>query len=99
MAHGIFESLWLKMLLGEVGFLVVESMSLYCNNKAAISIVHDLVQHDRTKHVEVDRHFIKNYLKKGAHMYPLYPNLTSTCADVFTKGLSEAQFMYLTSKL
>jgi len=32
-------------------------MRLYCDNKAAISIAHNLVQHDRTKHVEIDRHF------------------------------------------
>jgi hypothetical protein len=32
---------------------------LFCDNKAAIDISHNHVQHDRTKHVEVDRHFIK----------------------------------------
>lgn len=37
---------------------VEELMKLYCNNKTTISIAHDLVQYDRTKHVEVDRHFI-----------------------------------------
>lgn len=54
MAHGICKSLWLKMLLTEVGFPIHGSMKLYYDNKAAISIVHDLVQHDKTKHVEVD---------------------------------------------
>jgi hypothetical protein len=32
---------------------------LYCDNKAAINIANNLIQHDRTKHVEIDRHFIK----------------------------------------
>lgn len=63
--HGICESLWLKMLLSEVGFPLRGLMSLYCDNKVAISIAHDPVQHDRTKHVDVDRHFIKDHLKKG----------------------------------
>ena len=34
-------------------------MKVYCDNKAAISIAHNPVLHDRTKHVEVDKHFIK----------------------------------------
>ena len=34
-------------------------MQLYCDNKAAINIAHNHVHHDKTKHVEVDRHFIK----------------------------------------
>lgn len=46
MAHGICESLWLKMSLNEVGFLVKGPMSLYCDNKIAISIAHDPVQRD-----------------------------------------------------
>lgn len=54
MAHGICESLWLKMLLAKVGFPILGPMNLYCDNKAAISIAHDPIQHDRTKHVEVD---------------------------------------------
>ena len=37
-------------------------MSLYCDNQAAKEIANHMVQHDRTKHVEVDRHFIKEML-------------------------------------
>ncbi|RVW21063.1 hypothetical protein CK203_107525 [Vitis vinifera] len=40
-------------------------MKLYCDNKAAISIAHNPVQHDRTKHVEIDRHFIKEKIEVG----------------------------------
>jgi hypothetical protein len=36
-----------------------EPMNLYCDNKATIEIAQNPIQHDRTKHVEVDRHFIK----------------------------------------
>jgi len=40
------------------------SMKSYCDNKAVISIAQNPVQHDRTKHVEIDRHFIKKFNKK-----------------------------------
>lgn len=64
MAYGICESLWLKMLLSEVGWPTTGPVTIYCDNKATISIAHDPVQHDCTKHVKVDRHFIKDHLKK-----------------------------------
>jgi hypothetical protein len=37
-------------------------MLLYCDNQVAREIANNLVQHDRTKHIEVDRHFIKEKL-------------------------------------
>ncbi|EXC12518.1 hypothetical protein L484_012330 [Morus notabilis] len=59
MAQGICEMIWLKRILEELRRPVIMPMKLYCDNKAAISIVHNPVQHDRTKHVEIDWHFIK----------------------------------------
>ena len=36
-----------------------DPMRLYCNEKSAISLAHDLVQHDCTRHIEIDKHFVK----------------------------------------
>jgi len=58
-AKGITEVLWIKKLITKIGFPLQLPSQLKCNNKAAISISDNPVQHDRTKHVEVDRHFIK----------------------------------------
>ncbi|XP_059638535.1 secreted RxLR effector protein 161-like [Cornus florida] len=55
MEDGVCELLWLRTMLGELAYPVRESMKLHCDNKAAISIAHNPVQHDRTKHIEVDR--------------------------------------------
>ena len=41
-------------------------MKLFCDNKASISIVNSSVQHDRTKHVKIHRHFIKERLDNGS---------------------------------
>lgn len=53
------ELIWLKSFLKDLKLKYDESMRLYCNNKSAISIAYNSIQYDRTKHNEVDRHFIK----------------------------------------
>ncbi|XP_021802654.1 uncharacterized protein LOC110746726 [Prunus avium] len=58
-AQGVCEILWLRWLLAEIGFRPDAATKLYCDNHSAFEIANILVQHDRTKHVEVDRHFIK----------------------------------------
>ncbi|RVW35272.1 Retrovirus-related Pol polyprotein from transposon TNT 1-94 [Vitis vinifera] len=63
MAHGICEGTWLQRILKELGIISNSTMTVLCDNKATISIAKNPVQHDRTKHVEIDRHFIKEKLK------------------------------------
>lgn len=63
MAHGICEMSWIRGFLRELGFNSHEPIRLYYDSKAAISITQDAVQHDKTKHVEVDQHFIKEKLQ------------------------------------
>ena len=64
MAKGLCELLWLRRLLTEIGIAPSSEMNLFCDNKTAIDISHNPVQHDRTKHVEVDRYFIKQNLNE-----------------------------------
>lgn len=59
-------------------------MRLYCDNKFAISIAHNPVQHDRTKHVEIDRHFIKEKLESRLICTP-YVSTKSQLVDVLQK--------------
>ena len=54
MVKGLCELHWLRSLLTEVGFPPSSAMSLLCDNKVAIHISHNPIQHDHTKHVEVD---------------------------------------------
>ena len=58
MAQCIGEAIWLKRLLEELKIGCEFSMQFYCDNTVTINIAHNLVHHDRTKHVEVDKHFI-----------------------------------------
>lgn len=73
-------------------------MKLYCDNKAAISIAHNPVLHDRTKHVEVDKHFIKEKIEDGL-VCMVYVPTADQVANLLTKGLPTKQFDFLVSKL
>jgi hypothetical protein len=62
MALEVVEMLWLKDLLIDLKLDQETQMKLWCDNQSAISIASNSVQHDRTKHVEIDRFFIKKKL-------------------------------------
>ncbi|TYK26804.1 putative mitochondrial protein [Cucumis melo var. makuwa] len=73
-------------------------LKLFCDNKSAISIANNPVQHDRTKRVEIDRHFIKERLDSGSICIPYIPS-SQQIADVLTKGLLRPNFDFCVSKL
>ena len=52
MTHRVCELIWLQILLSELRICGDGPMRLYCDNKVAINIAHNLVQHDRIKHVD-----------------------------------------------
>ena len=65
MALRICERIWLERLMRELGILTSEPMKVFCDNQSPINIAKNLVHHDRTKHVEIDRHFIKEKIENG----------------------------------
>ena len=73
-------------------------MKMHCDNKAAIVIAHNPILHNRTKHVEVNKHFIKEKIEEGGICMSYIPT-AEQIADVLTKGLYKGQFDYLISKL
>ncbi|CAL8141056.1 unnamed protein product [Prunus armeniaca] len=98
MAQGVCELLWLRRLLRDLGFGPLKPMDLYCDNKAAIAIAHNPVQHDRTKHVEVDRHFVKEKLDVEIISFPFISS-EYQLADVLTKAVSTTVFLNSLDKL
>ena len=75
----------------ELKFKPKEGMQLYCDNKSAIEIAHNPVQHDRTKHIEIDRHFIKQNLEERIISFP-FVRSEEQLADMLTKGVSTKYF-------
>jgi hypothetical protein len=85
-------------LLTELGFAPTSEIELFCNNKSAIAISHDLVQHDRTKHVEVDQHFIKENLEEKIICFSFVKS-KDQLADILTKAVSSKEFYNSLDKL
>ena len=98
MAKGFYELLWLQQLLIEVGFASSSTMNLFCDNKAAIDIAHNSVQHDRTKHVELDWHFIKQNLEGKIIQFPSAKS-KDQLVNILTKVVSKKDFYDSLDKL
>ena len=73
-------------------------LSVFSDSKSAISIVKNPVQHDRIKHVRIDRSFIKGEIEKGGIDLSYVPT-TDQVADVFTKAITRPVFEALIGKL
>lgn len=98
MALGICETLWLKLLMEDLGYPPKQPIQLYCDNKAACDIAHNPIQHGRTKHVEVDRFFIKEKLDEKTVELPKIRS-EDQLADILTKAVSTRVFSKFLSKL
>ncbi|KAJ9539489.1 LOW QUALITY PROTEIN: hypothetical protein OSB04_032222 [Centaurea solstitialis] len=98
MAQTTCELIWLRNVLGEIGFSQSKPMNLWCDNEATIHIANNPVFHERMKHIEVDCHFTREKLKDGTISTP-HIRTRDQLADVFTKALSGSQITYICSKV
>ena len=98
MALAACELVWLKHLLSDLGCSCQTPMTLYCDNQAAMHIASNPVFHERTKHIEVDCHYIRQQVQTKL-IVTHYVRTTDQLADVFTKVMPTAQFHQLISKL
>ncbi|RVW31698.1 Retrovirus-related Pol polyprotein from transposon TNT 1-94 [Vitis vinifera] len=80
------------------GYLSMQPIRLFCDNKAACDIAHNPVQHDRAKHVEVDRFFIKEKLDDKIVELPKIRS-EDQLADILTKAVSSQVFSKFLDKL
>jgi hypothetical protein len=98
MTLSVAKLLWLRALLVEFEMDQGGKMKLWCDSKSAISIANNPVQHDRTKHVEIDRFFIKEKLDN--RLLELgYVATSEQVADCLTKGLSSLDLSRFCDKM
>ena len=92
------ELYWIKMLLRDFGLFHPHPPLLWCDNVSALAIVTNLVFHARTKHIEVDYHFVREKVLRRDVMLK-FISTHDQLAYLLTKGLSSPWFNWLTSKL
>ncbi|WMV44633.1 hypothetical protein MTR67_038018 [Solanum verrucosum] len=81
------ELIWLRRILTELNVPCDTPTLVYCDSQAAVHIARNPVFHERTKHIEVDCHFVRNSLQDGSiSLY--HVSTTEQLADVFTKSLT-----------
>ncbi|KAF5193419.1 Retrovirus-related pol polyprotein from transposon re2 [Thalictrum thalictroides] len=99
MASATCELIWLKSLLCDLRIFHSKPMHLYCdNNQAAPHIAANPFFHERTKHIEIDCHFVREKIITGI-ISTSHVSSNQQLADIFTKALGSDQFYYLLRKL
>ncbi|GJW72005.1 ribonuclease H-like domain-containing protein [Tanacetum coccineum] len=90
-ANVVAETAWLRNLLLELHTPLQTATLVFCDNVSAIYLSANPVQHRRTKHIEIDIHFVRDMVTRG-HVRVLHVPSRYQYADIFTKGLPSALF-------
>ncbi|GJW24197.1 copia protein [Tanacetum coccineum] len=89
--------LWMRSQLTDYG-LGFNKIPMYCDNKSAIALSCNNVQHSRSKHIDIRFHFIKEHVENGViELY--FVNTEYQLADIFTKALARERIEFLINKL
>lgn len=98
MASITCELKWLKGVLADLGVFHTRPIQLYIDSQSALHLANNPVYHERTKHIEVDCHFLRDEINKGT-LLPSYVHTSTQLADIFTKALGKVPFQRLLCKL
>ncbi|GKB55431.1 hypothetical protein Tco_0906184 [Tanacetum coccineum] len=71
---------------------------MYCDNKSAIALCCNNVQHSRSKHIDIRFHFIKEHVENEVIEF-YFVNTKYQLADIFTKALGHERIEFLINKL
>jgi hypothetical protein len=97
-ANGVAEVTWLLQLLHEFQTPLSQCTLVYCNNISVVYLSINPVQHQRTKHVEIDLHFIREKVVIS-QVHVLHIPTTSQFTNIFIKGLPSSVFNEFRSSL
>jgi hypothetical protein len=89
--------LWMRQTLRDFGYNLIK-VPLLCDNESAIRLADNLVEHSRTKHIDIRHHFLRDDQQRGdIDIYHI--SAENQLADIFTNPLDEKRFCRLRSEL
>ena len=97
-AAGMQEGIWLANLIKEIGLGDVLPISIKADNQGSIALSKNPGNHNRTKHIDIRHHFIRERLKENWFKLE-YCQTENMLADIFTKGLPGPRFAELREKI
>jgi len=98
MAHTTSELMWLQHFLQEIRFSTPIPIQMFGDNQATLHIASNPIFYERTKHIEVDCHFIQEKILSGDISTP-FMKFGDQLADIFTKSLCRKRLEFICSKL
>ncbi|GJZ60812.1 hypothetical protein Tco_0616628 [Tanacetum coccineum] len=87
------QALWMKQALIDYG-IRLDDIPIMCDNKGAIDLSMNPVQHSQTKHIQIHHHFLRNNVQKGNISIEKVSS-EDNIADILTKPLKRESFNYL----
>ncbi|KAI3757628.1 hypothetical protein L6452_05170 [Arctium lappa] len=90
-ANDVVETCWVRNLLRELRCPPAKATIVYCDNISSVYMSSNPVQHQRTKHIEIDIDFVRDQVARGLVRVLHVPSSTQY-ADIFTKGLPSQLF-------
>lgn len=91
MADSVSELLWLRDLLQTLGVDCSSTIPLYCDNMSAIHLSKNPINHEWTKHIDKEFHFIRDEIVRGV-ISPHHVPTRQQLVDIFTKALDHWEF-------
>ena len=90
--HAIKEEVWLQRLCSGIG-MVQQAMGLDCDNQSAIFLARNPTYHSKTKHIDVQYHFVRDMVEENKVLLEKVDTLKNV-ADSLTKSLSTQNFFW-----
>ncbi|CAH9106732.1 unnamed protein product [Cuscuta europaea] len=97
-AYTVQDTLHIRSILFELGFPIFRHVRLLCDNVSASYLSVNPIQHARSKHIDIDYHFVRERVGHGDLLVQYAPTKFQL-ADIFTKSLAPQQFLFLRDNL
>ena len=84
------EAIWMNKVVKELGLSPIKPVLLYCDNRGAVNLTKNSVYHGRTKHIDIQHHFVREAVSLG-HVLIENMDTSNMIADYLTKTVNKSK--------